>query len=160
MLKMTTWNVILSCAKRSDGSRADTTRSVDRLRLPQDDRHRADPPAGFIVALCKRPVSLECDQSLARGEMHRFGAAAGAELGQDRGDVKLDGMVADRQSDGDGLVGQAFGNQLQDLALARGKLLAVALRHRRGWPALRFEPPEVPGLDHCEAGRHRSDRRT
>ncbi len=47
---MTTWNVILSYAKRSEGSHSPNrmlTRSFDRLRLSQDDI----PGGRFSVAL-------------------------------------------------------------------------------------------------------------
>ena len=51
MLKVRRCPVILSYAKRSEGSRPDMMRSFGRLRLPQDDRQVAYMPVTFIVAL-------------------------------------------------------------------------------------------------------------
>jgi hypothetical protein len=58
---------------------------------------------------------------VAGGQGDGFGAGAGAELGQERTDVELGGVFADAELAGDATIGQALGQQLEDLALARGQ---------------------------------------
>ncbi len=58
---------------------------------------------------------LQEDQAEARGAHHRFGAAACAELAEQGVDVELDGVLADVEPQGDGLVGQSLSQQAQDV---------------------------------------------
>jgi hypothetical protein len=55
------------------------------------------------------------------GEHHRLDPVAELELGQQVGDVALDGGVADEQLGGDLGIGQAPGDELEDLLLAVGE---------------------------------------
>src|SRR5947207_2930634 len=58
------------------------------------------------------------DQTAADAAPDRIGTIRRAELARDRGDVKLDGLVADPKPVRDGFVGQAFGEQLEHLDFA------------------------------------------
>ena len=60
------------------------------------------------------------------GEDDGLHAIAQAELHQHAGHVGLDGGVADDQLGGDLLVGEAAGEQLEDLELAGGELVELA----------------------------------
>jgi hypothetical protein len=66
----------------------------------------------------------EKDQAAANAEGNGFGAAGGAELAEDGGDVKLDGVLRDVQLCGDFLVAKATGEHLENFALARGEWLS------------------------------------
>ena len=72
------------------------------------------------LSLASRPLapSLEREDAASGREVDGLGAAIGAELCQDRRDVELDGVIADREALGDRLVGQADGDQRQHLALS------------------------------------------
>ena len=75
----------------------------------------------------RRPErASEGHEAVAGGQVDGLGAALGAELGQDRRDVELDGVVADGEALGDGLVGQALGDEVEYLALPLGQILAEA----------------------------------
>ena len=50
-----------------------------------------------------------------------FGAGGDVELGEDVGQVHLDGAGGDEQPPGDGLVPQAFADQADDLSFGRGQ---------------------------------------
>src|SRR5690606_30058742 len=64
----------------------------------------------------------EGHQAAAQGANHRLGAAVGVELVEDAVDVKLHGVLADRQQAGDALVGQAGRQMAEHLLLAGGEL--------------------------------------
>jgi hypothetical protein len=51
----------------------------------------------------------------------QFGAGGDAELGEDVGQVHLDGAGGDEQPPGDGIVPQAFGDQADDLSFGGGQ---------------------------------------
>ena len=55
------------------------------------------------------------DNAPANGPPNGVGAVGGAELAADRGDVKLDRLIADPEAGGNHLVGQPFDQQLDDL---------------------------------------------
>src|SRR3990172_12534519 len=74
------------------------------------------------VGPSKRARSEE-DQPEAGGEDDGLSTALGAQLAQDGVDVELHGMLADAQPLSDGLIGQALGQELEHLHLARGQLL-------------------------------------
>ena len=61
------------------------------------------------------------------GAAHGLGARARVELGQDGGDMMLDGLRRGREPLGDLGVAQSFGQQQQDLELARGEASGVRL---------------------------------
>src|SRR4051794_8091973 len=88
----------------------------------------------------------------------QLGAVADAELAEDAGEVRLDGLLADPQGRGDLLVHLALGDEARDLELRRRQLvaaggllaqdLAAAGEGRRGLllPGDRAEPLELgPG---------------
>ncbi len=66
-----------------------------------------------------RRSDLEDNQPQAGGADDGLGAALRAQLAHNGVDVELDGMLADAQLAGDGLVGQPFGQQLQHFKFAR-----------------------------------------
>ena len=61
------------------------------------------------------------DQAALVGGHHDLGAVAEVELGEDPADVGLDRLLRQHQRVGDLAVGQAAGDQLGDLQLARGQ---------------------------------------
>src|SRR4051794_28928384 len=88
-------------------------------------------------------LRLQQDESGARGERDRLGAARGAELAAQRRDVELRRVLANAQAPGDAFVGQSLGDQLQDLQLAwRERLGRLA---RRGDSGERLERARSDG---------------
>ena len=69
------------------------------------------------------PGKLKADQTLPQGAADRLGAVRDAEFPENRRDVKLDRLVADSESLGDGFIRQPFGQQFQHVDLARGERL-------------------------------------
>src|SRR5690606_35140704 len=83
---------------------------------------------------CAYPQAfLEVEETTLQGDRHRVRPVPGTKLGQDVADVSLDGVLADRQSIRDDLVGAARTDQLQhfDLAL-RERIVHRVLRELRG----------------------------
>lgn len=64
---------------------------------------------------------LEHNQTAASTSADGIGSAAGAQFGEDRGDVKLDGVFADDQASRDQLIGKAFAKQFEHFELAWGE---------------------------------------
>src|SRR5215211_2964160 len=73
--------------------------------------------------LLLRAAILHREQAAPRRDRHRFGAAGGAEFGEEGTDVELGGVFADAELAGDRLVREPGGNQLQDLTLPRRQWL-------------------------------------
>lgn len=63
-------------------------------------------------------LGSEKDQASADAESDGFGAALCAEFGHDGGDVKLDGVFGDTQTESNGFVSFAFGEAAEDLGFA------------------------------------------
>ena len=66
-------------------------------------------------------VGLEGNEAQAGSAHHGLGARPGAQFAEHRVHVKLDGVLADVQPLGDELVGQALGQQEEDLDLPGGE---------------------------------------
>src|SRR6187399_812200 len=80
-------------------------------------------------------VCLHRDESALNGQPNGVSTVLRAELAADRREMKFDGLVADAEMLGNGLVRQAFGQQLQHVHFTRGQRLQgrrVALERRRG----------------------------
>ncbi len=60
----------------------------------------------LVVGAGPLPACLEVDQPQAHGLRDGLGAALGTQITEDRVDMELDGVVADVQVEGDGLVGE------------------------------------------------------
>src|SRR6185437_10130503 len=71
---------------------------------------------GSIRSLRLRP----CGQSLHRGAHHRLNAAVDPQLGKNGRDLVAHSLRTDPKPASDGVVVEAFGNELQHLALADG----------------------------------------
>ena len=74
---------------------------------------------------------------LAHGKGDGFGAVGGAELGEDRFELLLDGDVRDAELSGDVMIGEAFGHGRQQLKLMVGQavvagFLLLHLQEMRG----------------------------
>ena len=67
------------------------------------------------------------DHSGPHGEAHQSRDVENVQGGHQLCAMVFDGLVADFQDRSDGLGGLAFGQQLEDLALARGQLLERAV---------------------------------
>src|SRR5829696_4891704 len=80
------------------------------------------------------PRARLLDEPSLHGPARQLMAVGELELAQDGRDVGLDGLRRDAQPQGDLLVEVAAGEQLQDLALARGERVEVGVgaRRRRG----------------------------
>src|SRR5215211_2884531 len=80
------------------------------------------------------------------------------ELAQDRGHVRLDRLGGDAEPQGDLLVHVAAGDVAQDLALPRGELVELGVRHGRRRPLLPGERVEheagEPRREHRVPARH------
>jgi hypothetical protein len=68
-----------------------------------------------------RPILVWANQSAFIGGDNGLSAVAWSQLGQHAADLSLDGFLGDRESDGDFHIGQAFGDQAQDLGFAWGE---------------------------------------
>src|SRR6266566_26028 len=131
--------------------------------VPYRDARRTDrsqrraPRRLFSLLFVERLV--EWDQALLQAEDGGLGAVGEVQLGQDAGDVGLDGLLADRQGPSDLAVGAAVGQGGQDLPLARGQVVQWPATDR-GLADLADQPGGDPGLQHALAtggGPHRGD---
>ena len=111
------------------GSSSGTRRSTTATAPPSgsasscpDRRDRPDRPSGPVVV--RRAEQL-------RGEHGRLGPALQAELGQDAGDVVLDGLLGQEHLLADLPVGQALGDEAEQLELLLGQVGQLG-RGRRG----------------------------
>jgi len=93
-------------------ARHQVTCNVDLHRgLPQ-----APPRAGLLACLL-------ADQPAPQPDGDGMGARARLELGEQVADVRLDGLLGEKQPLADLPVDEAVGDELEDLDLARGRLL-------------------------------------
>ena len=67
----------------------------------------------------------QANQTPLRGDGDGFGSVAGAEFGEDGGDVKFDGAFGDFKGVGDLFVEEALGDEGEDLELAGGECIGV-----------------------------------
>ena len=137
-------------------------RCVEHLGDRRDELNRAvvdqlgEPPALVALGaepLCERPAAVVVGQSIIasrRRDRDRLRARVGLELREDVANVALDRLLRDEQLGRDVGVRHPVGEELQDLALARGEHVgAVArLRQRR----------HQGGVDERLAGRDLLDR--
>src|SRR5258708_6108213 len=75
----------------------------------------------WYTGLMRATKASQENHPLPDADGDRFGAAGYVELGKDRSDVKLDGMLGNLQFPRDVLVGESLRQQAQHLDLARGK---------------------------------------
>src|SRR5213076_597953 len=94
---------------------------------------RSTTTAGCPAARPAAPgaAALQADQAAANGLDDGLGPRRGPQLHHHAVDVELGRVVADAEAVGDQLVGQALGEQLDDLALALGQLAAALGLARR-----------------------------
>src|SRR5579883_302331 len=62
---------------------------------------------------------LQGNEAASESQPDSVGAAGGTQLGRERRDMELDGVLADMQGAGDELVRQSLAHQFQHFALAR-----------------------------------------
>jgi hypothetical protein len=101
-------------------------RTLDRpeayVRKVLVNRHRSLLRRALLEARHARRTRPEEGYLPAGGPYHGLGAGAGAQLGQDVGNVVADGLEAEREVIGDVGVAVTLGHQLQDLAFPLGQL--------------------------------------
>src|SRR4029453_2182141 len=87
--------------------------------------------AAVTVATARAPAGL-VDDGLAKRDRDGMSARICLELGEDVADVALHGFLADEEPGGDGGVGHAVGEELEDLPPpVRQHLLALARQESR-----------------------------
>ena len=106
----------------------------------------------MAISFARRCFWLQRHQPAPDTFHDRFGAALGAELGKDGGDVVLHGVFADAEGAGDRLVRKAGRQGAQDFAFAlRQRLACLDDRAAAARKAARGEDAEAGG-DRCERG--------
>src|SRR5882762_3597994 len=125
------------------------------------DSSRASGPTYGRSRMCWCVVTIpsDHDQPLPHADGDRLGSASGIELREDRGDVKLDGVLRDAEPRGDDLVAEPLGDHAEYLDLAgreglTGDRGAASLPRGGHWP----EYPDGIGVSHDEPGGGCLDR--
>src|SRR5688572_16894036 len=110
------------CGSTRSSSRTTTTGSP--ASPASTTTARAHP--SFTRSPMARPVLNTPSATLAQPRLPRLDdalrAGGDAELGEDVGDVVAHGLLAEGQAAGDGVVVEAAGDEVEDLALAIGQL--------------------------------------
>src|SRR5215467_10998122 len=119
--------------------------------LPESVQHYQATKEG----LTRVKARLEEDEAAADAESDSFRAAGGAELAEDRRDMKFDGVLGDGELGGDFLIAQSTSEHLKNFAFARGKRFRELLQRLRAHCA-RSEPiihgcGDLRGVQHQEA---------
>src|SRR5215211_7204902 len=108
-----------------------------------------------------RPLPARDDETRLVGRHHGLRAVAQVELHQHAADVRLDRLLADHQPLGELAVGQPFGDEAQDLSLARGQLtqpIGARCQPRAQARELADQPPGDGGSQQRLPRRDDADR--
>jgi len=85
-----------------------------KLHNKRFGQHRSSCALGISLVL-----ALRLDQSMANGKAHQLSIVSALELAHDAAPIRVDAAELHTNDAGDFLAGVAFGDELQNLALAR-----------------------------------------